>query len=336
MRKEIGGACLHCLPTGDLITDNYSKGKLETLSIGSYAKNENIKANFLGYRRESNGFPNGNSKMLPLHEKWAINVSTQYSCTHEHDYCDEAPSVIYLGNASFYDLLEQLYNAIVVFSDVKYTNRLNLHFTQMGDPAYNYQEVFEFSKWIYDNKDIIHKETGLRIDTLHPVFTTFCPSTEKMHSILYEWCAIKNDWYNGQAGLQLCINSTNEEQRKKMFDGKSLSLEEISSIAKQFPPPLGRKYTLNFAYHGDYEIDGEKLAKLFDPEFWIVKITLSNNGDWCENCAETKFHTLYDKPEKSCKKAGFDVLVSTHSRHEKEGTYGDRIFTGSEIKLQPF
>ena len=43
------------LPTGYLFTDDYSKGQLETLSIGDYGKHHNIKADFLGYTREING-----------------------------------------------------------------------------------------------------------------------------------------------------------------------------------------------------------------------------------------------------------------------------------------
>jgi hypothetical protein len=37
------------LPTGFLFTDEYSNGRLETLSIGDYGREHNIKADFLGY-----------------------------------------------------------------------------------------------------------------------------------------------------------------------------------------------------------------------------------------------------------------------------------------------
>lgn len=40
------------IPTGFLFTDCYSKGELETLSIGDYGKSKNIKADFLGFRNE--------------------------------------------------------------------------------------------------------------------------------------------------------------------------------------------------------------------------------------------------------------------------------------------
>ena len=37
---------IHKIPTGYLFTDNYSKGQLETLSIGDYGKSKNVKADF--------------------------------------------------------------------------------------------------------------------------------------------------------------------------------------------------------------------------------------------------------------------------------------------------
>lgn len=40
------------IPTGYLFVDDYSKGKLETLSIGDYGKSKNIKADFLGYTKK--------------------------------------------------------------------------------------------------------------------------------------------------------------------------------------------------------------------------------------------------------------------------------------------
>ena len=64
------------LPTGYLFTDTYSKGELETLSIGDYGKAKNIKADFLGYTKEINGVVNGETQ--PLQEKWVITLSTQY------------------------------------------------------------------------------------------------------------------------------------------------------------------------------------------------------------------------------------------------------------------
>lgn len=46
--------------------------------------------------------------------------------------------------------------------------------------------------------------------------------------------------------FQFSINSTNDEQRRELFDNKSHSLATISEMASRLPMPKGRKYTLNF------------------------------------------------------------------------------------------
>lgn len=52
-----------------------------------------------------------------------------------------------------------------------------------------------------------------------------CPNKNKrLFEMLQEWTNdIKNDLFRGDAGLQLSINSTSDEQRKEMFSGNALS-----------------------------------------------------------------------------------------------------------------
>lgn len=71
-------------------------------------------------------------------------------------------------------------------------------------------------------------------------------ANNKLRNFLQVWCSIKNEFYNGEAGLQFSINSTDDEQRNELFDSKSLSLAQISQLANELPMPVGRKYTLNF------------------------------------------------------------------------------------------
>lgn len=324
------------LPTGYLLVDDYSKGKLETLSIGDYGKSVNIKADFLGYTRELNGVPD--THCMPLSEKWVITLSTQYGCAMKCTFCD-VPKIKFGGNATFDDLKDQLYSAIDAF-DVNYTDRLNLHYARMGDPIFN-QDVLDFTRWLHHNKRYIQRDTGLRVEVLHPVFTTMCPSMKYTKSRLNEWVSIKNDLFNGQAGLQLSINSTCEEQRSEMFDGKQMTLEEISDMANCWPIPVGRKYCLNFAYSTGYAIDAKKLRNLFDPEKFMCKITPIHNNNACEeNGIKTvggyETYHPYKKPEEDLKAEGFDVLVFVPSMDEEQGlvTCGNAILGGSELKVE--
>lgn len=324
------------LPTGKLFIDDYERGQLETLSIGDYGKENNIKADFLGYTREINGVPNGPIK--PLTEKWVITLSTQYGCPMKCTFCD-VPNVGYKGNASFDDMKKQLYSAIELFPEVKYVERLNIHFARMGDGTFN-PAVMTFARWMYEFKNEIYEDLGLRIETLHPVFTTMAPKAPTTIDAIYEWTDIKNWRYNGQAGLQLSINSTSERQRNDMFQNMQMSLEELSKVARDLQEPIGRKYTLNFALADGYETDGKYLAELFDPEFWMVKITPIHNNSACDT---NKIKTLegytsftpYKEAEESFKAAGFDVLVFIPSSDEEDGciTCGNAILGGSELKI---
>lgn len=323
------------LPTGYLIVDHYEKGELETLSIGDYGKSKNIKADFLGYNREINGVVNGD--IMPLQEKWVITLSTQYGCVMKCNFCD-VPNVKFRGNVSFNDLKKQMYTALSAFPDVSYTDRLNIHFARMGEPTFN-DAVFEFAVWLAKKKEDLQKETGKRIEVIHPVLTTMCPDRERTKRRVSDWAHIKNNLFNGQAGLQLSINSTSDAQREEMFGKSSMSLDKISRMAKSLPEPLSRKYCLNIAYASGNEVNGEKLATLFSPDYWMVKITPIHNNTACtKNNISTiggyESYLPYKYPEESCKDAGFDTLVFIPSQDEEDGlvTCGNAILGGSKLK----
>lgn len=309
------------IPTGYLFTVDGSRGQLEALSIGDYGKAKNIKADFLGFGRELNGVPDG--ECMPLSEKWVITVSTQYGCPQKCTFCD-VPKVKFMGNATFADLELQVGKAISLFPEVRYTDRLNLHFARMGEPILN-PNVLTFATALIEDKGFYQDLFNLRVETLHPVLTTSLPRRfAHLESRLQEWVGIKNDLYRGQAGLQISVNSTNEEQRQKMFGGESITLEDFAVIASKLPSPIGRKYCLNIAYSTDFEVDAEKLVKLFDPDSWMVKITPIHNNTACrDNKIETvggyESYQPYRKVEQELKNVGFDVLVFVPSMDEEKG-----------------
>lgn len=325
------------IPTGYLFTDHYSKGELETLSIGDYGKSKNVKADFLGYHKEINGVPN--CECIPLQEKWVVTISTQYSCNMSCKFCS-VPNIPFKGNASFEDMLNQIKAARNLFPDVKYVERFNLHAARMGEPSFN-TNVFKLAEYLQQNKKQLQDELDLRIEVLHPVFTTSLPNfLSQLEERLLRWIDIKNNLYNGQAGLQFSINSTNEDQRHDMFDGKVLTLKQFSKIADKFPDPVSRKYCLNFAYSTDFEVDGKIIADLFDPNKFMCKITPIHNNN---ECRKNKIETVdgyvsykpYKIPEESLKENGFDVLVFVPSMDEENGlvTCGNLILGGDTLKI---
>lgn len=324
------------IPTGYLFTDEYSAGSLETLSIGDYGKSVNVKADFLGYANEIHGVPNG--LCMSLSEKWVVTLSTQYGCPMKCTFCD-VPNIPFKGNATFQDLKDQLYKAISLFPDVKYTERLNIHFARMGEPIFN-SNVFVFAQWLYTDKQQIFHETGLRIEVIHPVLTTSLPKDYRhLTTRILEWCRIKNGVYNGQAGLQFSINSTNEDQRNAMFSGKQISLRGLSEIADKMPEPIGRKYCLNFAYSTDFIIDADILLSHFDTAKFMCKITPIHNNNACRtNGIETvggyNDYAPYREVEQGLIAAGFDVLVFVPSMDEENGlvTCGNLVLGGGKFK----
>lgn len=323
------------IPTGFLFKDHYSRGELETLSIGDYGKRWNVKADFLGYNKEINGVPN--IECMPLSEKWVITVSTQYGCLSRCNFCD-VPNVKYNGNASFEDLYQQLKNAISLFPKCRYTERLNLHYARMGEPSFN-PAVLEFTNFLFKERKQFQDDTGLKVEVLHPVLTSMAPKKNKnWQKIIHEWAAIKNQNL-GQCGLQISINSTDAKQREHMFGSDTHSLEDIAAMLSTLPDPVSRKYCLNFAYSTDYIIDAEKVAKLFNPDKWMCKITPIHNNTACtSNGIKTlggyeSYHP-YKKPEEDLKAAGFDVLVFVPSIDEEDGlvTCGNVVLGGSKLK----
>ena len=321
------------IPTGNICVMKGEKGLIEFLSIGDYGKDLNIKADFLGITRELNGVPNG--EIMPLSEKWVITISTQYGCSMGCKFCD-VPKVGKGLNATLNDLTNQLIEGLKLHPEIEATKRLNLHYARMGEPTFNFN-VIKHAKQLHK---IVRPYIGNSM--IHPVVSTMLPkSNKRLMEFLNEWCDIKNYTYRGDAGLQFSINSTDDEQRNEMFNGNSLPLNDIAEIGRLLPDPKGRKYALNFALADNYIVDAEKLAMLFNPNKFMVKITPMHKTQSCDDNAIIttdgyEAFTPYQKVETDLKNAGFDVIVFVPSYDEDLGliTCGNAILSGSIPKVK--
>jgi len=321
------------VPTGNICVMKGEKGLIEFLSIGDYGKDSNIKADFLGITRELNGVPNG--EIMPLSEKWVITISTQYGCSMGCKFCD-VPKVGKGLNATLNDLTNQLIEGLKLHPEIEATKRLNLHYARMGEPTFNF-DVIEHAKQLHK---IVKPYIGNSM--IHPVISTMLPKTNKrLMEFLNEWCDIKNYTYRGDAGLQFSINSTDDDQRNEMFSGNSLPLNNIAEIGRLLPDPKGRKYALNFALADNYIVDAEKLAMLFNPNKFMVKITPLHKTQSCDDNGIIttdgyEAFTPYQKAETDLKNAGFDVIVFVPSYDEDLGliTCGNAILSGSIPKVK--
>lgn len=296
--------------------------RLEFLTVGDYGKENNIKADFLGLKKEINGVANTE---VDLSKKWVATISTQHGCPMKCKFCD-VPKFGYHGNVSLEDLAYQI-GTIITEEEVKETDRFNVHYARMGEPTWN-DNVLAFSILL---KDFV-KECGLTAKTVHPVISTMLPkANKKLEQYILTWCSIKNNFYNGEAGLQFSINSTDDKQREELFSGKSLSLAEISALADKLPMPVGRKYTLNFPVTAQTILDAKKLSSLFDKKKFIVKITpIHETNSAIENGFEVSGYADYDvyrKFEQPLLEEGWDVIVFVPSKEEDS----DRITCGNAL-----
>lgn len=316
------------VPTGKIFVIDGEYGKLECLSLGDYGKEQNVKADFLGISRELNGVPNG--EVQPLSKKWVVTISSQYGCSMNCKFCC-VPKVGPGGNATFHDMNRQVMTALTM-EPCHETDRLNVHYARMGEPTFNFAVIGHAEKLKAFVGNMITAKT------VHPVVSTMLPRmNSRLSDFLMLWCNVKNDLYAGEAGLQFSINSTSDSQRKEMFSGNSLSLAEIAKLGEALPMPVGRKYALNFALADGYEIEAKKLASLFDPQKFMVKITPMHNTKACiDNNIKTtdgySYFTPYKGAEEELKAAGFDVLVFVPSLDEDEGliTCGNAILSGTD------
>jgi 23S rRNA (adenine2503-C2)-methyltransferase len=307
------------VPTGGILVVKGERGRLECLSLGDYGKDVNIKCDALGLSRELS--PVRHTQLLPLSEKWVVTVSTQYGCSMGCSFCD-VPRVGPGRNATVQDLIGQVEAAVSLHPEVRSGARLNLHYARMGEPTWN-PEVLTAT---YEIARRLEWRFGF-----HPVVSTMMPRhNRELYEFLREWVHIKNDVLDGEAGLQLSINSTDEVERIEMFKGNALRLEDIERTMRGLRPK-GRKFTLNFAV-ADWTVDAAELRQWFSPEDYLVKLTpmhktraatdhgIRTGGDY------TEYHP-YQHHESALRAAGYDVLVFIASKEEDES----RITCGNAI-----
>ena len=302
--------------TGKIITD--TDLYLEYLYVGDYGKENNIKADFLGYTKKINKVKNTE---VDIKDKLVVTVSTQKGCPMKCNFCD-CPKAGFKGNASVYELLSQITSGVAL-SGITYGKRLNVHFARMGEPTFNLNVIKATS--------IIGNYINETFDEFHPVISTMCPKNNKQFkTFIKQWVELmnNNNW-NGGCGLQFSINTLNENHRNEMFNNMSLSLQEIGDLIKELPIPNGRKYTLNFAVTSKSNLDVELMNKFFDKNKCIVKLTpIHETKEAIDNDYEiVKDFEIYSKFEEPLVKDDWDVIVFVPSQEEDS----DRITCGNTL-----
>ena len=291
--------------------------------VGDYGKENNIKADFLGYTKRIDKVEH---KPVNIKEKLVVTVSSQKGCPMNCNFCD-CPKLGFHGNATTAELLSEIMSAISL-SGIHNGARLNVHYARMGEPTFN-PNVITSARLIA--RLLQDRNSDIKFDTYHPVVSTMMPKANKnLKEFLRQWVST-GAVYGGEDGfgLQFSINTLDEAARNEMFRGHSLSLQEISNIIKELPAPKKRKYTLNFAVTSKNNLDVDLMNKYFDKEKCIVKITPIH--ETVEAVSEgyeivTDFD-VYEKFEQPLVKDGWDVIVFVPSKEED----ADRITCGNSL-----
>lgn len=307
--------------TGKIISD--TDLCLEYLYVGDYGKENNIKADFLGYTKRIEKVEH---KPVNIKEKLVVTVSSQKGCPMNCNFCD-CPKLGFHGNATTAELLSEITSAISL-SGIHNGARLNVHYARMGEPTFN-PNVITSARLIA--RMLQDRNSDIKFDTYHPVVSTMMPKANKnLKEFLHQWVST-GAVYGGEDGfgLQFSINTLDEAARNEMFRGHSLSLQEISDIIKELPAPKKRKYTLNFAVTSQNNLNVDLMNKYFDKEKCIVKITPIH--ETVEAVSEgyeivTDFD-VYEKFEQPLVKDGWDVIVFVPSKEED----ADRITCGNSL-----
>lgn len=307
--------------TGKICSD--TDMNLEYLFVGDYGKENNIKADFLGYTKRIEKVEH---KPVDIADKLVVTVSSQKGCPMNCNFCD-CPKLGFHGNVSTVELLSEITTAIAL-SGIKSGNRLNVHYARMGEPTFNKNVI---ASACIVAEILSSQQSDISFKSYHPVVSTMMPKANKnLYNFLQEWVE-KGFKYGGEDGfgLQFSINTLDEEARNKMFRNKSLSLKEIGNIIDSLPEPKNRKYTLNFAVTSKSNLDVELMNKYFDKEKCIVKITPIHETVEAirEGYEIVKDFDVYEKFEQPLVKAGWDVIVFIPSKEED----ADRITCGNSL-----
>lgn len=307
--------------TGAIVSD--TELGLEYLYVGDYGKENNIKADFLGYTKRIERVEHHS---VDLAEKLVVTVSSQKGCPMACDFCD-CPKVGFHSNCSTVELVSEITSGIAL-SGVKRGKRLNVHFARMGEPTLN-PAVVSAANTVASMLNCCNADVSF--DTYHPVVSTMMPVANKnLERFLAEWVLAGHEYGDKDGyGLQFSINTLDERARNRAFGGRSLDLASIGQIIDRLPAPKQRKFTLNFAVTSESDLDPVRMGELFNPKRCIVKITPIHETHAATDNGYEIVHDfdVYERFERPLTEAGWDVIVFVPSAEEDE----DRITCGNAL-----
>ncbi len=248
----------------------------------------------------------------PRDEKWVLIVSTLKGCPVSCPICDAGGT--YRGKLTANEIFDQ----IEFLVDQRYPDRrvpvkkLKIQFARMGDPAFN-PAVLQ-----------VLKDLPERLDApgLMPSISTVAP--KGCERFLDDLLKIKEMHYgDGHFQMQFSLHTTCDVARSELIPIRTMELPQIAAYGDRFFRVGDRKVTLNFAPATGYPLDPQRLAELFSPERFAIKLTPINPTKAAERSGlvgviDPADPAGYQAVVDRFTSAGFDTILSIGELRENQ------------------
>jgi 23S rRNA (adenine2503-C2)-methyltransferase len=244
---------------------------------------------------------------IPRLKKWVNIVSTLFGCPVKCTFCDAG--LAYSGALTDEQILEQIDFMVRLRFGGRTVpvEKWKVQFARMGEPALNPSVL-----------DVL-AELPQRYDApgLLPCISTTAPvSCETFFDGLEQ---IKHRLYPDRFQLQFSLHTTDERIRSKLVPIRTLDMNQMATYGRRFFDAGGRKITLNFAAMEGVPVEAKKLADIFDPTIFLVKITpLNPTAQASRHGNRSLYHSRseVDRLLKDLAEAGFQAIESVGEPEE--------------------
>lgn len=283
--------------------------------LGVYG-NETLAKVYVASMRDDNNhlveFVESIQPPIPRTDKWVLIVSPLFGCPVKCRMCDAGGRSG--GKLTKEEILAQIDHMVRArFPDGNIPiPKFKIQFARMGEPSFNTAvlDCLEELPSIYDAPG------------LTPSISTVAPKgREEFFKRLID---IKNRHYQGgKFQFQFSLHSTNQEERDELIPLPKWCFSEMNEFGKKFHRPGDKKITLNFALMRDVTVDPAVIARYFDSEIFLIKLTPLNPTG---RARENSLASAIDPHDSTSAKAvmdgfqehGFEVLLSIGEVEEND------------------
>jgi 23S rRNA (adenine2503-C2)-methyltransferase len=253
---------------------------------------------------------------VPKDKKWVLMLSTQVGCVIGCRMCDGG-AMGWRGNLTAGEIVAQVRRVVKDNPglDARRHPKFKIHFARLGEPTLNPATPEALER--------LAKEWGG--PGLTASISTVAPDAPTAAERLEEMREVKDRLYrDGRFQLQFSAHSTDEDVRRRVMRARPWTLDRVADFGRRWRRPGDRKVTLNFALAPDQPLDPETVARIFDPENFLVKITPVNPTRAAEASGASRLWHV-PPPDVSAATAGlrargFEVILSPSAPEEIEAS----------------